>query len=178
MNQIETDRTGQNFHVLSQPAEVGQGNAIHIIHSVFFFVTKNLKWFGRIPGAVQFFDLVLFAVVSLFAPRIAAAIAEIETTVESWPGVSLRGHRFGGTEFNIAADSEEFGHIHGCGVIDLKLPAKTIEQLPVHLTNLIQPHHVAPGSQTWATLLVDKEDMADAMQILHIAYEIALSRAA
>lgn len=93
------------------------------------------------------------------------------TTVQSWPGVSLEPHRFGGTAFVV--NGKEFGHIHGTHLVDLKL-AKEERDNAIRL-GLGMPHHVLPESN-WVSVYLRKEtDVEHALALLRSNYEKLIS---
>ena len=51
----------------------------------------------------------------------------IRKEVESWPGIELKPHRFGGVEF--VYGRVELGHLHGDDLADLPFPKKTRDEL-------------------------------------------------
>src|SRR5665213_2511515 len=144
------------------------------IRVVFFFATRKAKCLQVLPGLSQLFDLLLYGLTKLLSADVSRCIDGVETVVASWPGVRTCGHRFGGTEFSIAGQVGEFGHIHGCGVIDLKLPMSTIDSLPSAVQRILLPHHIAPESRSWATVIIEGGHSRDgAITTLRAAYEHA-----
>src|SRR4051794_9207344 len=84
---------------------------------LFRFVVAHLRWLARIPGLPQLFDAMLLTWTAVSnRPRLAAMEA-LETRILAWPGLSIRVHRFGGTEFCL--DGRELGHVHGNGLLDV-----------------------------------------------------------
>jgi len=47
-------------------------------------------------------------------------VAEIESHVSAWPGVSVHPHRFGGRDFQFR--DAEVGHVHTGGIVDIPFP--------------------------------------------------------
>jgi luciferase-like monooxygenase len=66
--------------------------------------------------------------------------------IASWPGVSVRDHRFGGVEFKVGR--RELGHLHGT-IADLPFPRQVRDELIA--AGRARPHHVLPDSG-WITV--------------------------
>src|ERR1700752_1697442 len=96
-----------------------------------------------------------------------SAMSEVEvfnrlnTELTSWPGVTSKPHRFGGTQFRV--NSKEMGHIHGGRFADLPLPMNLRNQLVKYGRAL--PHHVLPNSG-WITFLINED--ADIMMLINL----------
>jgi hypothetical protein len=89
-------------------------------------------------------------------------------TVSSWPGVSLRPHRFGGTEF--AVNGKEIGHIHGESLVDLTLPKEARDEA-VRLGKA-EPHHILPDSNWVSVYLRTESDVHHALELLRYKYDL------
>ncbi|MFB9324682.1 luciferase family protein [Paenibacillus aurantiacus] len=92
-------------------------------------------------------------------------------TVRSWHGVSLRPHRFGGTEFVV--NGKEIGHMHGRSLVDLTLP-KTIRDEAIKLGKAV-PHHVLPESNWVSVYLHTETDVRRALELLRFKYDLLAS---
>ncbi len=66
----------------------------------------------------------------------------IRDEIQSWPGVTVEPHRFGGIEFRL--HRREMGHIHGDCLADLPFPMKTRNELVN--SGRVSPHHILPQS--------------------------------
>jgi len=90
-------------------------------------------------------------------------------TVEAWPGVEVRPHRFGGVEFRVGR--RELGHLHGDRVADLPFPRRVRDELVASGRAL--PHHVLPDSG-WITFPIRSvEDVDRAIELFRLAHERA-----
>ena len=89
-------------------------------------------------------------------------------TVRSWPGVSLRPHRFGGTEFVVSG--KEIGHMHGLSLVDLTLP-KAARDEAIGLGKA-EPHHVLPESNWVSVRLRSETDVRSALELLRFKYDL------
>jgi hypothetical protein len=73
-------------------------------------------------------------------------LEKLTQQISTWPGVSTRPHRFGGTEFSFG--KAEVGHTHTGGIIDIPMP------LPIHDAlleeGLAEQHRWVPNSG-WIT---------------------------
>ncbi len=128
---------------------------------------RRLRVLRFIPGLPLCFDGALRTAAALFRPTLAAAVETVERTVCGWPGVSVRLHRFGGTEFRFGG--KELGHLHGSGVLDIPLTHALRAQLVSEKRAVL--HHVYPRSH-WVTFyLRDGNDVPRALSLLHLAYE-------
>ncbi len=91
----------------------------------------------------------------------------IAREVPSWPGVTTRRHRFGGTEFRV--DHRELGHLHGCRLADLPFPLLVRNELVE--SGRAEPHHVFPDSG-WITYRIrDRADVARVVALFRLNYE-------
>jgi hypothetical protein len=91
----------------------------------------------------------------------------IEREVASWPGVSVRPHRFGGVEFRVGR--RELGHLHGSRLADLPFPTRIREQLVA--AGRAEPHHVLPHSGWVSFWIRGKEDAAAAVALFRLNYD-------
>jgi hypothetical protein len=91
---------------------------------------------------------------------------DITATVESWPGVVVEPHRFGGQEFTLGG--REFGHVHGTRQVDIPFP-KRIRDVVV-AAGLTSTHHLFPESGWVTTYLRSGADAERAVWLLRIAY--------
>ena len=95
----------------------------------------------------------------------------VVATVQGWDGVSLRPHRFGGTEFVV--NGKEIGHIHGVSLVDLMLP-KAARNEAIRSGKAI-PHHVLPDSNWVSVPLRTETDVRHALELLWLRYEQLIS---
>jgi len=129
---------------------------------IFAFVVRHLRWFAHIPLAPQVFDALLLTWTALFRRQTFAAIMEVEAFVRTLPGVSLCAHRFGGTGF--ACDGREFAHIHGNGLLDVRLFAE--EARAAVASGRANVHHVL-GASSWVSFwLRGANDIPAALELL------------
>jgi luciferase-like monooxygenase len=93
----------------------------------------------------------------------------IQREIGSWPGVSSRPHRFGGTEYRYGR--RELGHVHGDRFADLPFPRTVRDQLITE--GRAQPHHVLPESG-WVTVPIDsEEDVGKLIELFRLGYQRA-----
>jgi hypothetical protein len=97
---------------------------------------------------------------------------QIKQAVLSWPDVTAEPHRFGGTEFRI--DRRELGHIHGDSLVDIPFPTKARNRIVE--SGRAQPHHILPESGWIGFYLHEEADIQNAIELLHLSYEIALKQ--
>jgi len=90
----------------------------------------------------------------------------LEQEISSWPGVSVRPHRFGGREFRFNA--AEIGHIHIGGTVDIPFPRSIRDALLTE--GLAQEHRWVPNSG-WITFQVrGEEDFKHAVWLMRLSY--------
>lgn len=88
-------------------------------------------------------------------------------TIQSWPGVSLEPHRFGGTAFVL--NGKEIGHLHGDSLVDLTLSKEARDE--AIRRGKAMPHHIMPDSNWVSIYLRTEEDTANAIELLRFKYE-------
>jgi len=97
---------------------------------------------------------------------------QIRQAVLDWPGTSAQPHRFGGVEFNLGR--REIGHLHGDTLVDIPFPKKVRDEIVA--AGRAQPHHLLSESGWVSFYLRQEEDVAHAIDLLHISYEIAINQ--
>ena len=103
---------------------------------------------------------------------VRGAEAKIAEEVSSWEGVSSGPHRFGGTEFRFG--KRELGHIHGDELADIVLPIDLRNRLVKE--GKVEAHRYVPSSG-WITFRFrGKEDVATAIGLFRMSFEIARGR--
>ena len=132
---------------------------------MFRFVVHRLRWLARVPGLPQLFDAALLVWTWLAHPARLAAMQEIETRALALPGVRLRTHRLGGTEF--ARGPRELGHLHGNGLLDLFVGRAQRDALVA--AGRAAPHHVFTESGWISFWVREKADAAAACALLALA---------
>lgn len=99
---------------------------------------------------------------------------DIEKTVSAWAGVEVHPHRFGGLEYRLG--TQEIGHVHGDGLVDVPFPVKVREELVG--TGAAEPHHILPESGWVSFYIRADEDVARAVALRERAYQLALQQKA
>ena len=120
-----------------------------------------------VPGLPPLFDALLTTHTVLFYPERRVSLHEIEKTVLSWPGVTAKLHRFGGTEFTLG--KREIGHLHGNGLLDIPF-TKTIRDQVVS-SGQAQPHHIFPKSGWISYYIRSEDDIQGAIALLRRNYD-------
>jgi luciferase-like monooxygenase len=87
----------------------------------------------------------------------------IAAAVSSWPGVTTRRHRFGGTEFRVG--NRELGHVHGNRLADLPFPLLVRNELIA--AGRAEPHHIHPDSGWVSVHISGEEDMPRVVEFLY-----------
>ncbi|MBA2311889.1 MAG: DUF5519 family protein [Actinobacteria bacterium] len=91
----------------------------------------------------------------------------IRKEVESWPGIELKPHRFGGVEF--VYGRVELGHLHGDELADLPFPKKTRDELIE--ADRARPHHVLPDSGWVSKRIASEGDVDEVIELFRMNYE-------
>jgi hypothetical protein len=97
---------------------------------------------------------------------------KISEAVLSWPGVTARPHRFGGTEYRLG--KVELGHVHGDRLADLPFPRKVRDELVA--AGRVQPHHVLPDSGWVCRRIRQPEDADKVIALLRLNYDRLMER--
>jgi hypothetical protein len=135
---------------------------------IFRWVVRHMRWLAPIPGAPHLFDSVLLMVTVLFDRERLAVMDQFEQRALN-SGIALGVHRLGGVAFMAA--KREVGHLHGNGLLDLKVGnARRAELIE---GGQAQPHHVFPNSPWVSFWLRNLSDLERAWDL----FQIALSRA-
>lgn len=91
---------------------------------------------------------------------------KLEGEVAAWPEISVRPHRFGGTEFRFR--NAEVGHVHDNGVVDIPFTRAVHDALLAE--GLAEEHHWVPNSG-WTTFRIRNEgDVRHALWLLRLSY--------
>jgi len=137
------------------------------------WVYRRLPLLRRVPGLPTLFDVLLLAGTALLRRDRLAAMHRVETAVLSWPGVSPRMHRFGGTEFTLTSgagrERREIGHLHGNGLLDIPF-SRPLRDAAV-AAGRAQPHHIFPQSAWVSLFLRAGADAEDAIALLRLNYD-------
>ena len=133
---------------------------------MFIFVVRYLRWLARVPGLPQLFDGLLLTSTCLFHRARLAAMQAQETEALCIPGVRLKVHRFGGTEF-VQRDGSELGHLHSHGLLDVPVGRAAADSLLPK--GRVRPHHIFPRSK-WVSFQIETiEDVPFALELLNLA---------
>lgn len=95
------------------------------------------------------------------------SLHQIEKAVLSWPGVTVKLHRFGGTEFNLGR--REIGHLHGNGLLDIPFTKAIRDE--VVASGQAQPHHIFPQSGWISYFIRAEDDIPGAIALLRRNYD-------
>ncbi len=91
----------------------------------------------------------------------------IRKEVESWPGIELKPHCFGGVEF--VYGRVELDHLHGDELADLPFPKKTRDELIE--ADRARPHHVLPDSGWVSKRIASEGDVDEVIELFRMNYE-------
>ena len=136
---------------------------------IFEFIVRRLRWLARVPLAPQVFDALLLVWTALLHREQLAAMEALEVRALQLPGVRPCRHRFGGIGF--ARDRFEFAHLHGNGLLDVRLTRECAEGMVVG--GLAHPHHVF-GPSAWVSFWVRSEaDLPNALNLLRAGQRLS-----
>jgi hypothetical protein len=131
------------------------------MNAVFLFAVHRLRWLMRVPFFPHIFDSLLLAWTGLVhRPRLAAREA-LETALDG--RVVMGVHRFGGLEFRDGR-GRELGHVHGHGLLDVRLPRSRARRLVAE--GRVRPHHMFPDSGWVSFPLETVADVPFALRLL------------
>ncbi|HVE15307.1 MAG TPA: luciferase family protein [Chthoniobacterales bacterium] len=130
---------------------------------LFLWVVRRGRRLAGIPTLPYLFDALLLAWTSLTHPSRVAAMELLEDKALQIDGVTLRTHRFGGIEFHHETRGE-LGHVHGHGLLDVRLTRKLAGELLEE--GRVRRHHVFPDSRWISFQLGKPEDVSYAIQLL------------
>ena len=93
--------------------------------------------------------------------------ARIQQAVESWEGVTVAPHRFGGVEFCVGR--RELGHVHGDRLADIPFPVAIRRELVA--AGRAEPHHILPKSGWVSVWIRSGADAETAIELFRMNYE-------
>jgi hypothetical protein len=130
------------------------------------FLSRRLRPLRDLPPLPQLLDAFLWLYTFLFRRRMFVAQEALVAEVGGWSGVRWQLHRFGGIEWRI--EGREIGHLHGNGVLDVRLPTRAAARQAQEV-GLACEHHTHPGS-AWVSLSVRSHtDLPAALTLLQHA---------
>ena len=129
---------------------------------IFEFIVRRLRWLARVPLVPHVFDALLLTCTALFQREKFTALEELEVRALRMTGVRPCRHRYGGIGF--ARGRSEFAHLHGNGLLDVRLTRDRAESMVA--AGLALPHHVL-GPSAWVSFWVRSEtDLPNAEMLL------------
>ena len=103
------------------------------------------KVFGKLKN-IPFLPIILDEQMKIFTlflrPNVFAKMIELTQWLKEMEGVRTRYHRYGGMEFTL--NGKEICHIHGDGLVDVKLNAQLKQELIGQ--EGVENHHALPDS--------------------------------
>ncbi len=106
---------------------------------------------------------------------VKGASETIAKEVTSWPGITTHRHRFGGAEYRLG-EHREIGHIHGNEVVDIPVPIKVRDEWIA--AGRAERHQALPEMGAVSVYLRGPEDVARAIELLRISYDLAIEQKA
>jgi hypothetical protein len=93
-------------------------------------------------------------------------LEKLKKEVAGWPHVSVRPHRFGGTEFRFG--TAEIGHVHIGDIVDIPFTRSIRDTLLAE--GLAEQHHWVPNSG-WVTFhMHGDQDLQRALWLMRLSY--------
>jgi len=105
----------------------------------------------------------------------AAAVRVVRDHVESWNGVTVHRHRFGGIEFRLGR--RELGHLHDGAeraFADLPFPRRVHDELVC--AGRARNHHVLPDSGWVTAPLATAAEIVNVVGLFELSYERAVAK--
>ncbi|MEI2581132.1 luciferase domain-containing protein [Scytonema sp. PRP1] len=87
--------------------------------------------------------------------------------VQTWQGVTVAPHRFGGIEFQI--NNREIGHLHGDYQADIPFTARIRKELVE--SDKASAHHIYPNSGWISFYIHGVEDVSLLLELLRMNYD-------
>ncbi|KAB8332207.1 hypothetical protein SD80_022220 [Scytonema tolypothrichoides VB-61278] len=87
--------------------------------------------------------------------------------VQTWQGVTVAPHRFGGMEFQV--NGREIGHLHGDYQADIPFTARIRKKLVE--SGKASPHHLYPKSGWISFYIHGVEDVPLLLELLRMNYD-------
>jgi len=134
------------------------------IDLLFSFVVAHGRPLAGIPCFPQAFDALLLAWTCVAQPSRLRAMEALEAGALRLPGVVLRAHRFGGVEFVCGHGGRELGHLHGHGLLDVRMGR--VQGRALVVAGRVRPHHVLPNSGWVSFPLEGFADVPFALELL------------
>jgi len=129
---------------------------------------RHFRFLKNIPFLPTIIDEYLKLYTLFFQSSIFKQMSDYVQQIKKWEGVSTHYHRYGGLEFRV--NGIEFGHIHGNGLVDLKLN-KALALCSIQ-QQLAENHHVQKDSG-WISYYISSEgNLATLLQLTNIAYQL------
>lgn len=129
------------------------------------------QWLGPIRHLIplpQLLDAFFWLHTFVFHRSVFRTLESLLSQVNSWPYVHWTLHRFGGIEWQV--QGREIGHLHGNGILDIRLPTNQAARQAQKL-GLALEHHTYPGS-AWVSLsLQNSTEIPAALTLLQQAAE-------
>ncbi|WP_256010180.1 luciferase domain-containing protein [Desertivirga xinjiangensis] len=132
---------------------------------IFEFIVKRFGFLKRIPLLPQLFDALLRVQALIAKPELLSWLDSLEKELQSWPGVSISMHKYGGSQFNY--QGREIAHLHSNGLLDVRYSLKIKQELLTE--GRISEHHVLPHTGWVSFQLRSEEDLKYALRLIEIS---------
>ena len=133
---------------------------------MFRFVVSRFGFLKHIPIVPQVYDALLKIQLFFTNQNLLDCLDDVEEAVCTWNEVTVSMHKYGGTQFNLR--SQELGHLHGNGLLDVLLNRQLKAELMQHPA--VREHHIFKNSG-WVSLWIKTPaDTLLAISILESAY--------
>lgn len=133
---------------------------------MFDFVVKNLRGLAAVPLVPHIFEGMLMVWTWIAHPARLCAMEALEDRMTGCREIELHPHTLGGTAF-VHTALGELGHIHGNGLLDVRLNKATAQALRTQ--GRVKPHHVLPKSGWVSFPLRSLRDVSFAVWLLDLA---------
>lgn len=133
------------------------------------FMARSIPRLKKIPLLPILIDEQVKLVTFLFKPSVFYVMSQVTHEVKSWKQISTHYHHFGGLQFNVG--NKEIGHLHGNGLLDLKIPKKL--KTAINQLEGIEDHHFLKKGN-WISIQIQSDstpkNMIKALRLIYSHY--------
>ncbi len=131
-------------------------------------IEKKFRWFKNIPLLPILLDEQLKLATFIFMPLRYYKMKEFTKLVKQKPNIVCVLHKYGGLQFNL--HDIEIGHLHGNGLLDLKLDSSSKQEI-MSRYDYVENHHVNVTSNWVSIEIRSSSNLDDLISIFNKAYE-------
>ena len=128
----------------------------------------TIRYLGFLKHLTLFawlFDTMLMIWNLAFDRRLAFSIEKLESIVNSWEGIHVSIHKYGGRQFNYYG--KEIGHVHSNGILDIRL-SRCMKRSVIR-RELAKEHHLFRNTGWISFYIRSDADVEKAVKLLRIS---------